>query len=365
MTLAGAIGRVEPPSEHREALEALLDGMRRTPEDLLVPVSSSHPASCFDGRPWEVPTLSLDGWCAPERRVRDLTPKDSAPMSQSSPALDPGRAAAATTIAASPAMPAPRTPLTPRVAGGTLSTWIVDLLLTALFLPTAPEDPHPRREIDRMTLLTPARLGEELQSWTPAWLSLTCAALRGAGLPVSAHTDDRAAGADCGCGAADSLGSILALLGQHPRGVDDLLGQWGVDPGDLPTDVVRRCAAVALNLPTGDGIVGIISGHAQSPMPVMHGPHGEVAVLANTRPGTTVDVPHLTELLAGALPADHTPQAFIVDTWSFGAIADFFLDREDPPPVTRAEVIATVAAFNAATLLTLCGPGMPTVALGD
>ncbi|MDN6565999.1 MAG: hypothetical protein L0K65_02965, partial [Actinomyces sp.] len=145
MTLAGAIGRVEPPSEHREALEALLDGMRRTPEDLLVPVSSSHPASCFDGRPWEVPTLSLDGWCAPERRVRDLTPKDSAPMSQSSPALDPGRAAAATTIAASPAMPAPRTPLPPRGAGGPRSPWIVALRLPALFLPPAPAAPPPRR----------------------------------------------------------------------------------------------------------------------------------------------------------------------------------------------------------------------------
>jgi len=251
------------------------------------------------------------------------------------------------------------------VAGGTLSTWIVDLLLTGLFRPEPPHAPRRGAETDEMALISPGRLGEELQTWTPAWLSLTCSALREAGLPVSAHTDDHAEGTDCGCGAADSLGTILALLGQRPRGVDVLLRQWGIDPEDLPATVVGRCAALALTLPPGDGIVGVVSGYAQAPLPVMHGTHHEAAVLANSIPGTTVDIPRVSHLLARVLPGHTDPQSFVVDTWSFERIADFYLDRERPAEATRAQVVATVAAFNAATLLTLCGPGMSAVTLRD
>lgn len=361
MTLEGAIGRVEPGPGEQEVLAALLEELRQRPRDLVVPVTHDYPAHCLDGRPWDVPSLPTGGWGHPPRRStgRPTTPDAAGTASAPAGIAATNGSTGATTL------PAPHNPGTPCVAGGTLSTWIVDLLLTGLFRPEPPEAPRRGADTDEMALISPGRLGEELQTWTPAWLSLTCAALRDAGLPVSAHTDDHAEGADCGCGAADSLGTILALLGQRPRGVDVLLRQWGVDPADLPAPVVGRCAALALTLPPGDGIVGVVSGYAQAPLPVMHGQHHEAAVLANAIPGTTVDVPRVSHLLARALPGNASPQSFVVDTWSFERIADFYLDRDRPAAATRAEVVATVAAFNAATVLTLCGPGMSAVTLRD
>lgn len=361
MTLEGAIGRVEPGPEDLEALAALLEDLRRNPRDLVVPVTHDYPAHCLDGRPWDVPSLPTGGWGHPPRRSG--TEQTTAHSPDSVPAPTGFTATSGATGATT--VPTPHNPGTPCVAGGTLSTWIVDLLLTGLFRPEPPEAPRRGADTDEMALISQGRLGEELQTWTPAWLSLTCSALRDAGLPVSAHTDDHAEGADCGCGAADSLGTILALLGQRPRGVDVLLRQWGVDPADLPAPVVGRCAALALTLPPGDGIVGVVSGYAQAPLPVMHGQHHEAAVLANAIPGTTVDIPRVSHLLARALPGNAAPQSFVVDTWSFERIADFYLDRDRPAAATRAEVVATVAAFNAATVLTLCGPGMSAVTLRD
>ena len=116
---------------------------------------------------------------------------------------------------------------------------------------------------------------------------------------------------------------------------------------------VRRVLGEGDGPVPGDGIVGVVSGYAQAPLPVMHGQHHEAAVLANAIPGTTVDVPRVSHLLARALPGNAAPQSFVVDTWSFERIADFYLDRDRPAAATRAEVVATVAAFNAATVLTL------------
>lgn len=322
MGLPGALGRIAPHADAVDAIDARLSTLSASPGGLLVPVDAQHPASCIDGRPFDTEVVDLP------HRVGE----------------PPTRAC---TI-----------PRTPRVAGGTLSTWVTDLLTTDLFRPDVPRGHDPSWETDDMRLLTPSSMGEELQSWTPAWLSLTCAALRTAGLPVSIHTDDHAHAPDCGCGAADSLRSILALIGQRTDGLAALMERWGTDPADLPEPVVQRCSAFALTLPHGDDLAGIIAGYADTVLPVMRGPHREVAVVANPVESTTVD-PEALATLCGAEGA----QVFVVDTWSFSRIADFLAAtaarNSRSLPFDRDQILATTCAFNAATVLTLCAPTMP------
>lgn len=322
MSLPGALGRIAPTADVLDVVEEHLSTPGAVPPELLVPVDQAHPSSCMDGRPFDVEVVDL--------------PHHSRRTPTSPVAL----------------------PRTPRVAGGTLSTWVTDLLATGLFRPEVSQDRDPGWEADDMRLLTPSSIGEDLQSRTPAWLSLTCASMRAAGLPVSIHTDDHAHAPDCGCGAADSLRTILALIGQRPQGLATLMEQWGTDPADLPDVVVQRCSAFALTLPAGDDLAGIIAGYADTVLPVMHGDHHEIAVIANPVEGTTVD-PHALQRLCGVGQA----HCFIVDTWSFTSVADFLEDTarrtSTPLTLTREQVMATTCAFNAAAVLTLSAPTMP------
>jgi len=329
MTLIGAIGRVVPERSRIAGIRASLDRLSDDPRSILLPVDTAYPATCLDGRPFDIPAMPAAA------RLTDGV-------------------------------------RTARAAGGTLTTWLVDVLLTGMFLPTRrPGAGAGPQEADAD--MDPPRLGEEIANWAPSWLSLTCATLRSAGLPVSAHGDDQATPGNSGCGAIDSLATILGLLGQRPRGLVDLMRSWGVDPTDVPVGVLRRSGSLALTMPDGDDIAGVISGYADPPMPTMHGAHQEVAVLANTVPGTTVDPAALAAVWADtAAPPDldaSPAQVFVVDTWSFDAIADFYLDQaaqaHRPPRVTRDQIVATAAAFNSAALLTLCAPEMPVAVLGS
>ena len=340
MTLTGAIGHIEPEAATIPAITSTLERIAASPRDVLTPVGARLPAQCMDGRPFDSPDL-------PSRRAAEASPASTAP----------------------------------RVAGGTLTTWIVDVLLTGLFRPdlrtsgrAGRRARQPRAAVDDTPLsaLDPSQLGRQMRAWAPAWLSLTCASLRAAGLPVSAHADDHASGHNCGCGAVDSVGTILGLLSQRPAGMQQLLASWSVDPDVLPDDVLRRSAAVALTMPDGDDIAGVISGYAGAPLPVMHGPHHEVAALANTVPGTTINTGAVAQALERQLSAageqqSSRPQTFCIDVWAFGEIADFLLDQParagTADPVTRDQVIATAAAFNAAALLALSAADMPVVVL--
>ena len=77
-----------------------------------------------------------------------------------------------------------------------------------------------------------------------------------------------------------------------------------------------------------------------------------------TPEGTTVD-PHALQRLCGVGQA----HCFIVDTWSFASVADFLEDTarrtSTPLTLTREQVMATTCAFNAAAVLTLSAPTMP------
>ncbi|WP_165216607.1 hypothetical protein [Schaalia sp. ZJ1691] len=314
MTLKGTIGHIQPAEGEVDRIDAALRLIVSDPQKVLVPVEQSYPSACIDGRPMIVSQTSASGDTVTSRAA-----------------------------------------LRPRLAGGTLSTWIVDLLLTRVFRPSS------LASAQDLTRIPVQRVSHDFEQWSPSWLSMLCSSLREAGHDVSCHSADASAGDDSGCGALDSLASIIAIIGQVPDAVAELMAAWGIPLTDVPEQVFAACSSVSLTLPTGADLAGIISAYASTPIPVAAGPHAEVAVIANRIPRTTVNPQALHEVLGG--------QAFVVDVWAADAIADFFLTahRADLPQgmstgdshrATRKAIIATVCAFNAAAVLALSGPRM-------
>ena len=294
MTLLNAVGAIGPQPDFLPSVEAALADLRTDPGSVLCPSTNNYPAQCIDGRPavGEHPSL-------------------------------------------------------PRTAGGTLTTWVVDLLLTGTLAPP------PNGQAD-------GGQADDISAVLLTWLDNVCRTLTEAGLPVSDHRDSHSDTTRTGCGAADGLGAVLAVLGEQPEGLDALLSGWGIDPANLPLSVVLRAREVAGVVPSGTALIPIIERHAQSSIPILDGAHGEVAVIANAIEGET--------LPWGTGPLDGT-QAFGVDLWALPHIADFLVlvaAREGYIlSATTEQIVATAAAFNAAALLVLCNKNMPTVVLGE
>ncbi len=290
MTLLNAVGAIGPQPDSLTSIEAALANLRTDPSSLLRPSTNNYPAQCIDGRPavGEHPSL-------------------------------------------------------PRTAGGTLTTWVVDFLLTGALAPAAEGKPD-----------------DDLPAVLLEWLDNVCRTLAEAGLPISDHRDNHSPDSKTGCGAADGLGVVLAVLGERPEGLDALLSQWGIDPADLPLSVVLRAQEVAGVVPAGTELVPIIERHAQSSIPVLDGIHGEAAVIANTIEGQT--------LAWGTGPVPDS-QAFGIDLWAFPRISDFLVlsaaRRGYMLSASTKQVVATAAAFNAAAILVLCNENMPTAVLGE
>lgn len=290
MTLLNAVGAIGPQSDSLPSIEAALADLHTNPSSVLCPSTNNYPAQCIDGRP---------------------------------------------TIGEHPSLP--------RTAGGTLTTWVVDLLLTGTLAPT------PNGQAD-----------DDISAALLTWLDNVCRTLAEAGLPVSDHRDNHSPDSKTGCGAADGLGAVLAVLGKRPEGLDTLLSGWGIDPADLPLSVVLRAQEVAELVPAGTELIPIIERHARNPIPVLDGTHGEAAVIANTIKGQT--------LAWGTGPVPDS-QAFGVDLWALPGISDFLVlsaaRRGYILSATTEQIVATAAAFNAAALLVLCNKNMPTVVLGE
>lgn len=324
-SIPGALGTIEPPEEQRPHIWQRLHALEKDPSPFRVPVDPSHlPLSCIDGR---LCHEGLPFW------------SDAPPAGHALRETGPARTTA-------------------RVPGGTALAWVADLLTTRAF--------HPHNGLGSPDPLPRETLGEDLRDLTPAWLSILCSTLRTGGFHVWAHTGPSVSASDCGCGAIDNLGTELGLIAQAPPALIDLVNSWGLDMRDLPDEVPRRCAHLSTTLPEGAGIVGILAGWADTPLPHASGKHCEVALLVNTCRGTTID----SHKACAALMPSRDPHrgdnvgVFVIDTWVFEDIADFLLRNAaghsgSVSSYSRQELVTVMAAFTAATVLTLCGPQLP------
>lgn len=107
------------------------------------------------------------------------------------------------------------------------------------------------------------------------WLDNVCRTLAEAGLPVSDHRDNHSPDSKTGCGAADGLGAILAVLGARPEGLDALLSGRGIDPADSALGRVAGSGR-SPGLSPPNGARPHRRGYARNPIPVLDGAHGEV-----------------------------------------------------------------------------------------
>lgn len=277
MVLHGATGPLEPPQAQLSDVTSVLKNIAEDPGRVLVKAELSYPAVCIDGRPYRT---------------------------------EPG--------------------LLPQSAGGTLTTWAVDLLLTKQF--------QTRSLIE--------------------WLTHACEALDQSNLPVSGHRADSHGEGASGCGAADSLGPVLEMLARNPSGVRGLLEYWGIDAGLVPGSVFAEARRLSTELPAGAELINILDIHGD--IPTVTGAHCEVAIIANTRQEHVVGRAALSRELTTVPGA----QAFCVDLWALPAIGHF-LARKGAGILTydNEQITAVAAAFNAAALLVLCGPSAPVVVL--
>ena len=216
----------------------------------------------------------------------------------------------------------------PRTAGGTLSAWAVSTLLG-------------RGDGSA------ASLGDLARS------------LAEGGYPVLDHYDDHAAGDGSGCGAADHLATILNVFADASEGLIALVESWGYHASDLPTSARNRAREISAQLPTGRALVEAIEASATAEVPVLSGPHSEIAVVVNNADGTSIDRRAVARVIGRP-----DAQLFSVDTWAFAPAARALRGLGAiPAEHTDAQVVTVFAALNAATLLTLCAPTMPVLYL--
>ncbi|MFT0761647.1 cadmium-containing carbonic anhydrase [Scrofimicrobium sp. R131] len=204
--------------------------------------------------------------------------------------------------------------LTPRSAGGTVGLWV------AAALATPP--------------------GTEL----PA-LDEVVSGLDRAGLAIGAH---RGPGTGSGCGAADGLVPILGNLLEQRGHAQHLLNL--MDAGRMDATLVERVEEVAgLVTQSGTDLVEAVAAAPNAQILDLVGDHAESATVLNYRRGTTLNTPALAEAYRPA------PQAFVVDAWAFPASAAALAELV-PAPSER--LVTALAAFNAASVLTLASPEM-------
>lgn len=218
-----------------------------------------------------------------------------------------------------------------RLAGGTVSVWVGALLSAALPLPL---------NVEAAT----AGLGDFCQN------------LHRLGFALSTHTDDHAAGNNCGCGAADHLGAVLRLIETEPEAVQGMLDSWGIVCPDFSVVVDRARSMSPAVTGVGSQINQTIASVSSSANIEVQGGHREVLTIINTRPHCSVNrAKVMAALAAGGLGTDENPaQVFVVDLWALGMAASILGFKDSQ----QATFIAAGAAFNAAALSALSGPTM-------
>mgnify|MGYP000845845262 FL=1 len=305
--LSSAIGTTEPTQDRIDELHRIFDDIRAAPDAHRIDLHGSYPSGCMDGRPF-------------------MLKAEDSPSGKPEPA-----------------------PPRVRVPGGSLATWVADLLLVGAFCPEGftgwdeGEDP------------LPADVPEQCE----AWISNLFSTLRESGIEVCVHSSEKVGEDDFGCGAMDGLKTALRLMIDSREEVEALMRSWGLDPAELPAAALARAERLRTVLPPGARLGQACTPWVSAPIPLAMGEHRELVLVANAQPGTSVNSDGLVDVLGG--------QAFVIDIWSFEVIAQTLMEaakrRGSGTNATRDGIVAVLAAFSASALLALCGPNIEVVLL--
>ncbi len=179
--------------------------------------------------------------------------------------------------------------------------------------------------------------------------------------PLGTHTGPREDDSQCGCGAADGLAVILGNLLDHRDDIRLLLPPFLVEAADFDRGFILRAKQLLLYIntesasvsPLGPRLVGFASSQPKTKALKLLGEHQESLILLNNRVGTTVDSPSLRRAY------NPKPQIFAVDSWAFTPAAEAIVEILPNLDVERLRL--GQAAFNAASLITLCSAALPVI----
>lgn len=182
--------------------------------------------------------------------------------------------------------------------------------------------------------------------------------------PLGVHRDDSSD--QSGCGAADGLATVLAETDRHGESIRRLADALGVKS-------LGQKITIGTRLPTGPQIIEKFE-ELGVPAYVLAGSHNEQAVIHNLMPDTVID----REKIAREYGEDF--YTFCVDIWAFPHIAEVVLDvvAHLAPHINWEgwiwkkcgiecnafdEIQAALVTLSLAVSMTLCGPGLPVIAV--
>lgn len=182
--------------------------------------------------------------------------------------------------------------------------------------------------------------------------------------PVGVHRAEGAA--ESGCGAADALSTVLNETDQHGESIRTLAKALGVDYLD-------EKITVGTMIPSGEQIIS----HFEAlgvPSRILTGDHHERAVVLNLYPDALLD----RVKMASEFGADF--EVFYLTIWALPYAAEVILDAVvrlapevdlenwvwehcDDEFGAFEEAQAALVTLSLAVALTLCGPGIPVIAV--
>lgn len=171
------------------------------------------------------------------------------------------------------------------------------------------------------------------------------------GLSVGGHGDDGEHGPE-GCGANKKLALILEKIVASKSEIAAHMLALGVTASDVLVDALADKAARLLDegyaVTAGRPVYDALKDRSPETVATLRGQHGEVAVVINTKAGTTLDREALTAEFGGEI------QAFNVDVWALKNAAEL---NSFSPEETDAKFAAMVM-YNLATAMVLANSSL-------
>jgi hypothetical protein len=159
--------------------------------------------------------------------------------------------------------------------------------------------------------------------------------LRSRGFSHGAHSDDRAAGDDCGCGAIDNYPKITANALRYRSEITSVIKALYGDEFEENVQAVETVFSNYESLVGSQRYFSDASGkksmeqilNSGAVVKELYGRHIEETIVINDVRGTTLDQQHFTQTVKNAsVNKPRTVQAFSVDIWRGREIADVVTD---------------------------------------
>lgn len=205
-----------------------------------------------------------------------------------------------------------------------------------------------------VTMAVAARIGLGQAAEKPLHqvFSEAMTSLQRAGIDFGAHTDDRASGTNCGCGAIDRapeaiqaaleyenpIRRAIALLGVSDDGLDKVYGNFRRYAATLP-------AAANAGYSGREVMSGILNSATRPVVKQLAGPHQERRIVLNHAAGYTVNQRLIREATA------NRAQVFAVDVWRLNDIA-LNLHKGQPERQHKVLLSELVYTLSIAAVLT-------------